>query len=355
MPDSVMVPDAALPQRTTFLVWAERHRGTRSAWLAESLGVEDLRYLSPTRQRGLGAAWRKYPAQLLASARVLLARRPRVVLVQSPPSFAAWTAALYSLATGSAVVIDAHSDAFERGIWTRPGWITRFVARRAVATIVTNDHWGSLVAGWGATAITVPSIPTSFPVGEPPPLGPGHNVAVVNTWASDEPLEAVLDAAERLQGVTLHVTGRDDRVAGLGRTIPENVRFTGFLEEGAYHGLLRAADAVVCLTTRNHTMQNGACEALSHGTPIVTSDWPLLRDYFSAGTAHVDNTAAGIADGIAALLADLEGNRRAVAALRDRRQAEWLETRATLIERINDRLDGRTHRSRHRPDPEELG
>jgi len=355
MTDSSLVRGGALPTRTTFLVWAERHRGTRSAWLAESLGVEDLQYLSPTRQRGLGAAWRKYPGQLFASARVLLAHRPRIVLVQSPPSFAAWTAAVYSLATGSAVVIDAHSDAFERGIWTRPGWITRLVARRAVATIVTNDHWARQVGRWGATAITVPSIPTSFPIGDAPPLGAGHNVAVVNTWASDEPLDAMLDAAERLPGVTFHITGRDDRVAGLGRTIPDNVRFTGFLEEGAYHGLLRAADAVVCLTTRNHTMQNGACEALSHGTPIVTSDWPVLRDYFSAGTAHVDNTAGGIADGIAALLADLDVNRRDVASLRERRQAEWLETRATLIGLINDRLDGRTHRSRRRPDLEEPG
>jgi len=342
-----------LRARALFLVWAERHRGTRSAWLAESLGVEDLRYLSPTRRRGLRAAWQKYPIQLVASLRVLLALRPRVVLVQSPPSFAAWTAALYGAATGAAVVVDAHSDAFERGIWTRPGWVTRLVARRAVATVVTNEHWARRVTGWGATAVNVPSIPTTFTAGEPPPLGPGHNVAVVNTWASDEPLDAVLDAATTLPEVTFHVTGRDDRVAGLGRPISDNIRFTGFLAEDAYHGLLRAADAVVCLTTRNHTMQNGACEALSHATPIVTSDWPVLRDYFSAGTAHVDNTAAGIADGVRTLLADLDANRRAVAALRERRQAEWLDTRATLIALINDRLDGRTHRSRRRLDLEE--
>ena len=355
MAEPIGVPGASLPERSTFLVWAERHRGTRSAWLADSLGIDEPTYLSPTRRRGYGAAWRKYPIQLLTTARVLLARRPRVVFVQSPPSFAAWAAALYSAATGGAIVIDAHSDAFERGIWTRPAWITRLVARRAVATIVTNDHWARLVEGWGATAITVPSIPTTFAVGEPPQLGAGRNIAVVNTWASDEPLDAVLDAAGRLPDVTFHVTGRDDRVAGLGRTIPDNVRFTGFLEESVYHGLLRAADAVVCLTTRNHTMQNGACEALSHETPIVTSDWPVLRDYFSAGTAHVDNTASGIAAGIASLLADLEGNRRAVAGLRERRQAEWLETRARLIALINDRLDGRTHRTRRRPDLEELG
>lgn len=345
----------ALPSDALFMVWAERHRGTRSAWLAESLGIEDLRYVSPSPRRGLRAAWRKYPLQLVATMRALLARRPRVVFVQSPPSFAAWTAALYGAATGSAVVIDAHSDAFERSIWTRPAWLTRMVARRATATLVTNEHWAQRVVGWGATAITVPSIPTTFVSGDPPPLAPGHNVAVVNTWAFDEPLGAVLDAAARLPEVTFHVTGRDDRVASLGRPIPENVRFTGFLADDAYHGLLRSADAVVCLTTRDHTMQNGASEALSHATPIVTSDWPVLRDYFSSGTAHVDNSADGIVAGVKGLLADLDRHRRDVEALRERRRAEWQETRASLITLINDRLDGRQHRSRRRPDREEHG
>lgn len=336
-----------------FLVWAERHRGTRSSWLAESLGITDLRYVAPTRRRGMRAAWQKYPAQLAASAWALVTRRPRVIFVQSPPSFAAWTAALYGAATGSAVVIDAHSDAFERSIWTRPAWVTRLVARQATATLVTNGHWARRVRAWGATAVNVPSIPTTFVAGNPPALAPGPNIAVVNTWAVDEPLGAVLDAASLVPDVTFHVSGRDDRVASLGRPIPANVRFTGFLEEDVYHGLLRGADAVMCLTTRNHTMQNGACEALSHATPIVTSDWPVLREYFSSGTAHVDNSAEGIARGVRQILTDPDRQRGEIAALRDRRNSEWHETRASLIARINDRLDGRQHRSRRRRDREE--
>lgn len=339
---------AVLPvgRRSMFLVWAPRHKGTRSAWLADSLGIADLRYLSTTHERGFRAAFRKYPRQLAATLRALMTRRPRVVFVQSPPSFAAWAAAAYGIATGAAVVVDAHSDAFERAIWTRPAWLTRLVARRVTATIVTNEHWASRIRGWGGVALTVPSIPTTFECGAPPPLAEGANVAVVNTWAADEPLGAVLDAAVRLPGVTFHVTGRSDRVAALGRPVPDNVRFTGFLAEDAYHGLLAASDAVVCLTTRDHTMQNGACEALSHGTPIVTSDWPVLRDYFSAGTAHVDNTASSIADGIATLLADGSTNRAAVRKLRDQRSAEWRELRHRLIGLIHDRLQPRPHHIR---------
>lgn len=345
-------PSLRIPRKSLFLVWAERHRGTRSAWLAESLGIDDLVYLSPTRARGWAASWRKYPIQAVATIRLLGARRPHVVFVQSPPSFLAWLAAWYGVATRSAVVIDSHSDAFERGIWRRPYWISRAVARAATATLVTNEHWAWRVRSSGGTAITVPSVPTTFLAGDPPPLGEGHNVAVVNTWAADEPLGAVLAAAERLPGVTFHVTGRDDRVPLLDRTVPRNVRFTGFLPEDRYHGLLRAADVVVCLTTRDHTMQNGACEALSHATPIVTSDWRVLREYFDGGTAHVDNSVDGIAAGIQQIIADLAGHRRAIADLRERRQAEWETTRRTLLELIHGRISDRKQTSRRSPDME---
>jgi glycosyltransferase involved in cell wall biosynthesis len=329
----------ALAARSMFIVWAARHRGTRSAWIAESLAVDELRYFAPTSGRGMAAALRKYPVQLLSTIWALVRARPRILLVQSPPSFAAWTSALYSAVRRSVYLVDAHSDAFERGIWTRPAWITRLVARGAVATIVTNEHWAEMVRGWGGRAICVPSIPVEFAVGGAPALPPGPNVAVVNTWARDEPLREVLEAARELPGVTFHVTGRNDRVAQLDPPPAPNVHFTGFLAEADYHALLRAADAVVCLTTRNHTMQNGACEALAHGTPIVTSDWPVLRDYFSAGAAHVDNSAEGIKRGVEAVLRDPEAYRTSVRLLREQRTAEWMQTRQHILDLVNAAID----------------
>lgn len=134
------------------------------------------------------------------------------------------------------------------------------------------------------------------------------------------------------------VTGRSDRVAGVRRKISSNVTFTGFLSQADYHGLLAASDAVVCLTTRNHTMQNGACEAMFIGTPILTSDWPVLREYFSGGAVHVDNTAAGIRDGLRHLIRSIDMYRRGVRELRGRRQREWEKSRRTLIDSIDARL-----------------
>lgn len=326
-----------LPGPAMCIVWAPPHRGTRSAWLSRELGIDDVRYFAPTIGRGLRAAPLKYPRQMIATLRALREARPRVVFVQSPPSFAAWAASLYAAATRSALVIDSHSDAFERAIWTRPNWLNRIVARRAATTLVTNDHWADLVTAWGAHATVVPTIPTSFQIGAPPPLAEGFNVAVVNTWAPDEPLAAVVAAAALVPEATFHVTGRDDLATTLA-SIPTNVRFTGFLAEPAYHGLLASSQAVVCLTTRDHTMQNGACEALSHGTPVITSNWPNLRAYFSSGAVHVDPTPKAIAAGVRRVMADHDSYVAGIGSLRNLRRREWLDHRDAIVRRVADQL-----------------
>lgn len=330
---------AGLPRSTTFIVWAPRHRGTRSAWLAAELGIDDLQYLAPSAGRGLRAAPMKYPAQLLRTVRLLVGKRPRALFVQSPPSFAAWAAAAYAAATGAAVVVDAHSDAFERAIWTRPAWMNRRMAGSVAAVLVTDEHWARIVRGWGGRPILVPNVPSPLEPGPPPALDPERpNVVVVNTWAPDEPLLEVLAAADAMPDVAFHVTGRSDHVAGLGRPIPDHVRFTGFLDEPAYLGLVAAADAVVCLTSRDHTMQNGAAEALTLGTPVVTSDWAILRSYFSRGTVHTDNTAASIEAGLRRLLGERESYREAIRDLRAERRRDWESTKAEVVAAVSHRL-----------------
>jgi glycosyltransferase involved in cell wall biosynthesis len=122
---------------------------------------------------------------------------------------------------------------------------------------------------------------------------------VVNSFSVDEPLDAIIEAARLVGDARFFVTG-DTRYATPahlnGR--PSNLTFTGFLSEEAYAGLLRAADVVLVLTTHDLTMQRGAYEAVALGRPLVTSDWPILRETFSRGTLHVQNTAEAIARGI---------------------------------------------------------
>ena len=323
--------------RTAFVVWSPRYKGTRSAWLAAELGLPEPTYFAPTPRRGMRAAPLKYPRQFMATLGALVRHRTRVVFVQSPPSFATWTAALYAVLARAALVIDAHSDAFERSFWTRPGWLNRIVLRRAAVTIVTAAHWAEKVTSIGGRAVVVPAVPTQLTVGDPPPMA-AFNVAVVTTWASDEPVEAVFDAARLCTDATFHVTGRAPNLEKYGGQLPANVRLTGFLDEPTYNGLLAQADVVMCLTTRDHTMQNGAAEALYLGTPIITSDWAVLREYFSRGTIHVDNSSEAIAAAVRRMQVEGPSYRAEVRALRDETAERWRNDRALILARVADQL-----------------
>jgi hypothetical protein len=92
----------------------------------------------------------------------------------------------------------------------------------------------------------------------------------------------------------------------------------------------------MCLTTRDHTMQRGACEAVSLGRPVITSDWPLLRSAFPLGAAFADNTADGIVAAIRQVREDHERFRAEAERLRNDRVRDWATQRAvlaTLLER----------------------
>jgi glycosyltransferase involved in cell wall biosynthesis len=326
-----MPPLGRLGRDALFLVWGTRSQGPRSRVFAKELGIE-ARFVQTGMRRGALTAPIRYAAQAVKTMSLLARRRPRVVFVQSPPSLSVITVAIYCAISGAMFVVDAHSAAMQSPFWTRPRWLYALLARRAAATIVTNERFADTIRGFGGRALIVRDIPTSFPGRREGPGLEGFQVLVVNTFAPDEPLIEVMAAARELPQVTFHVTGDAERA---GRRIPEdrpaNVVFTGFLPEDAYYGLMAASDAVMCLTTRDDTMQRGACEALSMGRPIVTSNWPLLRDYFRAGTVHVDNSAAGIRDGVQAMIRDHARYEQEIAWLQEEQRREWENAVRSLL------------------------
>jgi hypothetical protein len=97
---------------------------------------------------------------------------------------------------------------------------------------------------------------------------------------------------------------------------------------------------VLTLTTRDHTMLRGAYEAIYQGTPVVVSDWALLRDAFPEGAVHVDNTPEGIAAGIRRIQAFPRGFRAGAARLREAKLARWQDVRATILARLAAARDG---------------
>jgi len=308
--------------------WAPYSR--RSEMFARELGgthhcIHYLRFQSPP------YAPFKYVLQSVKTLQVLAKERPDAVHVQNPPFVCGLVVASYGAIARTPYVIEHHSAAFGRA-WAWAGPLQRLIARRALTNIVTNEHWAGVVEAWGGSTIVMYDAFLDLPPGAPYEVRPGFNVAFVSVFAADEPVDAVVDAAALLPDVNFYITGdrRKARAATLERA-PSNVTFTGFLEpNGAYLGLLRAVDAVIVLTTRDHTLQLAGCEAVAIGKPLVTSDWPYLRELFGPAASYVPPTPAALRDGIVDVRSRLEEKAGAVVAVRDRRRAEWRDRIAAL-------------------------
>jgi glycosyltransferase involved in cell wall biosynthesis len=319
--------------RITYISWAESC--SRSDHTARELGGRShMVYLGRLGSRPSTILF-KYIGQWRATARILREERPDVVFVMTPPVIAALPAFWYAWTRGKRVVMDAHTAAFLHPRWRRLQWLQRLLCRRAATTIVHNEHLATLVREAGGQATVVPDVPVLYEQLEPFPRPQAFTVAVVCSFNPDEPVEAILDAAVLLPDVRFFMTGNPRHLpAALAARLPENVTLTGFLSTPAYGGLLTGADAVMTLTTRDHTMLRGAYEATYQGTPVIVSDWPILRQAFSEGAVHADNTAAGIADAVRRLRSRQADFRAGAVRLRARKLHQWQATRQAILDRI---------------------
>jgi glycosyltransferase involved in cell wall biosynthesis len=307
--------------RATFVVWT--HYDRRPELLARQLGAT-LHYVAWGRRGAALQAPARYLVQAAQTWRNLRRERPDVVFAQNPPIFCGLVAAAYARRCGARYVLDSHSGAFLSPKWRWSAPLHRALARGAATTIVQNAPLAEIVRGWGAPVSLLGFTPGDYPDGERVPLAAAFNVAVISTYAEDEPLGVVLDAAARLPDVAFYVTG-DARRADpwLRERKPANCHLTGYLTYERYIGLLRAADAVVDLTTSDNTLLMGAYEAVALGRPLIVSDWPVLRDYFSCGAIHIPNTAEGLCNAVGRARREQAALARDIAALRERLHDEW--------------------------------
>ena len=98
-------------------------------------------------------------------------------------------------------------------------------------------------------------------------------------------------------------------------------------------GTVRGADAIATLSTRNHTLLMGGFEAVSLGKPLLVSDWPLLRDYFSLGAVYVSNTVEGLCEGIQRVRCHQADLQRGMLAMKKELEEEW-ERKFTQLQGI---------------------
>jgi glycosyltransferase involved in cell wall biosynthesis len=159
------------------------------------------------------------------------------------------------------------------------------------------------------------------------PLQTVNNVVVIGKFAADEPTEEIVAAAVGLDKVHFYFTGPMERARKRidTRKLPGNITLTGFLPREEFIGLVKAADVALVLVTTENTMQMGAWEAMSCDTPIILSDWQLLRAAFPKGAVFVKNSKESIQDGIVRFFENREALKNDIIRLKVEKRAMWDE------------------------------
>ena len=278
----------------------------------------------------------KYLLQTIWTFYVFAKERPDVVFIMSPPVFANIPVFVYCQFFGKKYVIDAHTGAFDSPLWENVKFLQKFFIRKALFTIITNDNIAEQVYKWGGEGLIVPDVPIRCNTINKPIFEKKINITLVNSFAKDEPLDIFLESTKGFkENVQFYVTGKiTTNVSAFVSNAGLNVKFTDFLSNENYYGLLSASTLVVVLTTRENTMQRGAYEAIYFGTPIITSNKIVLKNNFPIGAMFVENTSEDITRGIREGLDKISLLKSEADELRCNKSVNWENTKKRIFERI---------------------
>ena len=240
-----------------------------------------------------------------------------------PPAPALW-ALRGVLARDTPLVADLHT-----GFFLDPKW--RWAARLSLATlrrhgglaVVTNDHLALECSSRGVEAIVLHDL-----IEEGAPFSPQQYLLCPVSYANDEPISQILQAARLTPSIEWRLTG--SAPAAVRTAAPNNVTFTGFLDTDEFDRSLAESAGVVALTTRPHTMQRAGYEAFNAAVPQITSDFPELRQFYRDTALYATADAASIAAAARSLVEHRATLVDGILALRPKRVSEQQEALAKL-------------------------
>jgi glycosyltransferase involved in cell wall biosynthesis len=303
--------------------WISWDSHRRTMQLANALGVP-VRLIRRGRFRGVQRL-----SALLRSVLYLFRTRARVVIVPNPSLALAVTTCVIKRFKGYRVIQDLHSYFYQtlatpRSLHDRVyARLSRYCLRQADLTIVTNEFLREMIGRLGARAVVLQDRIPDLASSEAMPLAGRWNAVFVCTYSEDEPIDEVLKVGALVsEGTHIYVTGRLPRIAARW-TIPRNVHLTGYLTDAEYTRLLSSADIVLALTTRDHTLLCAAYEAVALGKPLVMSDTPALREYFTKGVVYTRNDGRALTAAVEEAIRRLAALRADVCQLKDDLARPW--------------------------------
>lgn len=244
--------------------------------------------------------------------KILLQVKPKIVIHQSPSIVLAFLLSLLKDIFKYRVIIDTHNAGVKPAEGTSKllNWLAHFSLKRADLIILHNE----MIAAQLPKSISVERLILADPL--PSVLkeqrlesnkGDVFTVVFVCRWASDEPYQEVIRAAQILESEKANVkiicTGRYPKHIKKEK-LPKNIELSGFVSVEEYDLILKKAHCVLALTTRQDSLNCAAYEGMAYEKPTILSKSALLERFFSKGFSHTLNNAGSISNTIIAVMKD---------------------------------------------------
>lgn len=323
--------------KNLYIAWVPFQR--RAQTLAAVFGLKTCYHYFKGEEKNRLFKIFSYFGKSIATLRDLIRYKPEYVFIQLSPTPLLYTVALYCAFTRCRYISDCHNTMLYDSIMIHLPF-AEYLLRKSHVLIVHNKDVQA-----HADRLCLPSVilRDPLPIIKVPEdisqvsgisLDKESYVIVPGSMDTDEPLLELFDAAKEVSGVLFVLTWFVEKLPTELRTrIPDNMRFTGFLDEPEFNALYANANAALVLTTREGTQPSGASEAISLGVPLIISEIKTTRRLYDKHPVYVTNDAASIAEGVRVALADYEKWSGMILDLRDG-LADEADTQITAIKKL---------------------
>lgn len=322
-------------QKNVFIVWKEYQR--RVEVMAPYLDVEDFYFHYAWEERAKVFKAFSYILKTFNTLKCLFQNKPSLVLVQYPPTPPLYAVALYAWLSGAKYVSDCHMGV------TNAKWVKWPLARRLLAggrVIVHNEH----LMKQTEEELQVKAFVLRDGILEKKSHKTGGNSLLKNlnlspntyvifpcSFAADEPIQEVIDAARLLPEIRFVLTWYVEKLAKRIRdSLPSNITLTGFLKTDDFNCLFANAGAALVLTKYENVQLSGMQEAMAFGIPAVVTDLRTTRFLYKNFPVYVDNTVLSIMHGIKFALQHRANLEHQMDLLRMESEKEFIDQMATL-------------------------
>ncbi|VAW88616.1 hypothetical protein MNBD_GAMMA16-1162 [hydrothermal vent metagenome] len=319
-----------------YIVWKVYQRRVESIGGKLDLVVKYIHYSWEEKSKFFKAL--SYILKLCVTLAHFIRYRPKVVILQLPPTPLLYLGWLYCKLSGATLVADCH-NAMIQSFWVKWPLVSKMLAA-PTSVLVHNEQVLDSAHQIGINAVVIrdPLPETSNLEDSVEKWGLEKDGYVLVPWnfAPDEPLEEFAEAARLTPHIQYVSTWFVERLSShLRNSMPENILFTGFLEADDFNCLFANAGAVLSLTTREGTQSSAASEAISFEIPLVLSDIDTARKLYKDAPVFVQNTPISIVKGIETALKNRPVLRKKLAELKVTMDEELNAELTTLIKLLN--------------------